>query len=142
MTTPERISDERLYDLFRVLVKRSAREEPPDQALIDASIACRELAAIRAVDCSFNAFLGQVQGRLIAQGFDPPNWPETIRDLGDLDGALDSCTEWCADRLRERAAPPSTGASAGMQVKISAALREVVDSLDADKPQTQPQDKP
>jgi hypothetical protein len=54
----------------------------------------------------FNEFLGQVQHRLIQDGYNPPIWPmPPIRDQGDLDSALDSCVQWCKDRLT----PSATG---------------------------------
>lgn len=44
----------------------------------------------------FNEFLGEVQHRLIKDGYNPPAWPNpTIRDQGDVDEALDSCVQWC-----------------------------------------------
>lgn len=56
----------------------------------------------------FNLFLGEVQRRLIERGYNPPAWPDsTIRDQGDLDDALDVCTQWCADRLDESSARSS-----------------------------------
>jgi hypothetical protein len=48
----------------------------------------------------FNEFLGEVQHRLILDGYDPPPWPDpTISGNGDLDEALDVCVKWCKDRL-------------------------------------------
>lgn len=57
----------------------------------------------------FNLFLGEVQRRLFEEGYDPPVWPDpSIRDQGDLDSALDSCTQWCKDRLDNVSATAST----------------------------------
>jgi hypothetical protein len=58
----------------------------------------------------FNEFLGQVQHRLIQDGYNPPIWPmPPIRDQGDLDSALDSCVQWCKDRLTPSATRESEG---------------------------------
>ena len=56
----------------------------------------------------FNGFLSEVQRRLLEDGYDPPRWPDTIRDQGELDSALDSCTQWCKDRLDEAGAEKHT----------------------------------
>lgn len=53
-------------------------------------------------DIGFNEFLGEVQARLLKLGYKPPLWPDpNIRDMGDVDEALDVCVQWCAARLDE-----------------------------------------
>ena len=69
----------------------------------------------------FNEFLGEVQHRLIKAGYNPPLWPDPkIDGQGDMDSALDSCVQWCADRL----APSAKGRDIPQGARAVELLRE------------------
>lgn len=70
--------------------------------LVETALANAERFALSETRVGFNEFLGMVQGRLLKDGYYPPEWPDhTLRDDTDLNSAIDSCVKWCKDRLDE-----------------------------------------